>query len=96
MSEQGNHLVILEKVTSIHDDIKEIKADVKAQNGRVRKCEARIDVHEEKLKTEHDRIIRQAGRIDGNAKLITKISIRVAVIAAAVLGGGEVLKALIK
>lgn len=31
--------VITEKLNAIHDDIKEIKEDVKEQNGRVRKLE---------------------------------------------------------
>lgn len=33
---------ITEKLNAIHDDVKEIKTDVKEQNGRIRKNEVKI------------------------------------------------------
>lgn len=37
-----NEELILEKMKNMHDDVREIKKDVKRQNGRVRKLEIRM------------------------------------------------------
>ena len=57
---------LFEKVQAIHDTTREIRTDVKTQNGRVYECEGRLNGHDEKIEDNKKDIDKQESAVRKN------------------------------
>ncbi len=68
---------------SMHDSIHAIGKDVKDQNSRVYKCEAKADVHQQMIETNEENISTQS-------KSLGKLSWKLGLLIGGLMGGKEI------